>query len=395
MRTRRANRAKSYVAEKYDFDDSSEDEKPRRRAKKADERDENFTADDALDDVADEPSNDEELGDAEPENEPAKPPRPARRAVRGPKPAAPKPPKAKDTGYLDINLFTTQDGSLTKGYAGLNDRTFRGQPLVNAWYGPIKEQIAIEEALWDRWEDWPALPPKQSNNEHGLPSKGAWLPDFATRQDELAKVWRQEIEAKASQEPSCQALSEEEAMPYRMPHLAMPVLLGPRSKHETISFEPGMGFALSQAGIPYDIDESSEKSADGWIIDTGGLVVSMDWAPRPRNQTTQLLALAVRPHADQKFYDYEIESARENFLKHGTVQLWELQGEKPVEESTLPTTQPPRLRSTLCLDYGRARRVKWNSLVGYLAVLCGDGKVYVFDADRQDKAAFGMCLEAH
>ena len=397
MRTRRANRAKSYVAEKYDFDDSSEEEKPQRRAKKADEKDENFTADDAQDDVADEASNDEELSDAEPESvaEPAEPKRPARRTASRPKPAAPKPSKPKAAGYQDINLFTTQDGSQTKGYVGLNDRTFRGQPLVNAWYGPEKEQVAIAEALWERWEDWPALPPKQSNDEHGLPSRGAWLPDFKTRQAELAKVWKEELESKASQEPSCQDLSEEEALPYRMPQLAMPVLLGPRSKQEDISFEPGMGFALSQAGIPYDIDENSEKAPEGWIIDTGGLVVSMDWAPRQRDQTTQLLALAVRPHADQKFYDYEAESTKEDFQKYGTIQLWEFQGEKPVEESTLPTTEMPRLRSTICLDYGRARRVKWNPLMGYLAVLCGDGKMYVFDADRQDKAAFGMCSEAH
>ncbi|KAK3187331.1 hypothetical protein K4F52_003962 [Lecanicillium sp. MT-2017a] len=397
MRTRRANRSKSYVTEKYDFEDSSEEEQPRRRARDAEEKDDNFTADDDAEDGAGDVASDEAMSDAElepelePEPEPAAATTPSRRATpKRSKPVAPKPSKApKNTGYLDIGL-AAQDGTQTRGYAGQNDRSIRGQLLVSAWYGPDEEQVAIAQDLWDRWSDWPALPPKQSDNSRGFPAKGVWVPNFAARQEELAAAWKQDIDEKIAEEATFQSLSAEEAARYRMPQHFMPVLMGPAPNQQEIQFEPGAGYALSQAGIPYETDESANKVPEGWIIDSGGLVISMDWAPRRRDQTTQLLALAVRPPADQEFYNYEAEFAKGDFQRYGTVQLWEFEGEKPVEESTMPTSQPPVLRSTLCLDGGRARRVKWNPFTGILAVLCGNGKIYVFDADRDDASEFEL-----
>jgi transcription factor C subunit 6 len=45
---------------------------------------------------------------------------------------------------------------------------------------------------------------------------------------------------------------------------------------------------------------------------------------------------------------------------------------------------------SMCFDHGRARRVKWNPLGGCMAVLCGDGNVYVVQPTDGGNGEIGM-----
>lgn len=396
MRPRRSNRAKSYAVEEYDFGDSSaEEEAGKRRRKNADDQDDNFDAaatgdaeeEDAQDLAADE--EDAPLSDAEvtqATNSPAR-----RRATK--KTAHPAPKPAGQTtklagAYLEIPL-AAQDGShQPKTYIGPNDRAVRRHHLVSAWYGPDEERIEIVQQLLDRWFQWPVLPPRDPSSESDLPCRGAWRDDYAGREGKLAATWRASLDAAMGGRPPLRGLSPAEAAPYRLPTHSMPVLVGP-TVTEDITFVPGSGYALAQSGVPFDYDANADKEPSGWMLDTGGIVTSVDWAPRAKEQTSQLLAVALMPHTDQEVHEFADEATKMEFQAYGTVQLWEMQGDEQVSGSAKTTSLPPMLVSTLCLPHGRARRIQWNPVGGYLAVLCADGGVYVFEADVQGTTEFG------
>ncbi|XWW96112.1 hypothetical protein V2A60_004082 [Cordyceps javanica] len=410
MRTRRSNRTKSYAVEKYHFGDSSaEEDAGVRRHNKAEEQDANFDNEAAAEDpeaVDDDEDNDDgsaeedqdasisESGSTRVTTTPAR-----RRAAKSASGKGKAPPKlaGKTTklagGYLEIPL-ATQDGShQPKTYIGPNDRAVRRHHLVSAWYGPDEERMETVQVLLDRWFQWPVLPPRRPQDETSVPSRGAWLDDYAGREAALAATWRSNVEAAMVGRPPLRGLSPAEAAPYRLPTHSMPVLVGPLATEEVI-FVPGGGYALSQAGIPFDYNQGEDRQPSGWMLDTGGIVTSMDWAPRPRAQTVQLLAVAVMPHLDQEVHEFADEATKTQFESHGTVQLWEVQGDDAPAAggSAMATTLPPRLTRTLCFPHGRARRVRWNPVGGYLAVLCANGAVYVFESDAEGTEEFEELL---
>lgn len=420
MRTRRSNRTKSYAVQEYHFGDSSEEDADAtaRRSNRAEEQDTNFDDEDA---ASADPGEDEEAGgDAAEEDEDenvsdagsvqAVAQTPARRRgkagatkarasqtpVAARRPAAPVGKKVKLAGgYMEIPLAAQEGSNQPKTYIGPNDRAVRRHHLVSAWYGPDEDSMATVQSLLDRWFQWPVLPPRASQDDSGVPSRGAWLDDYAGCESRHATAWRAKVEAAMGGRSPLRALSPAEAVPYQLPTDTMPVLVGPAATEEVL-FAPGSGYAIAQSGIPFDYDKSDTREPSGWMLDAGGIVTGMAWAPRRREENAkQLLAVAVMPHADQEMHEFADEAAKMEFQAHGTVQLWEMQGEDEeatvaaAAESARPSSLPPTLRSTLCLPHGRGRRVQWDPIGSYLAVLCADGAVYVFEADTHSSGEYG------
>lgn len=385
MRTRRSNRTKSYAVEEYHFGDSSAEEggsTPLHH--KTDDQDTNFEeANVAEDEDAAEGDGESGVSDSVSVADTTPARRRAAKSASEKRPqSTPKPARTTKLsgGYLEIPL-PTQDGShQPKTYIGPNDRAVRRHHLVSAWYGPDEQRMQTVQALLDRWFQWPVLPPRNPEDESNVASKGAWLDEYVGKEGVLAAGWRTRVDEAMGGHPPLRGLSPAEAAPYRFSTHSMPVLVGSEAREEFL-FVPGSGYAISQSGVPFDHDESDNKEPSGWMFDTGGIVTSMDWAPRQREQATQLLAVAVMPHADQEVHESADEAAKMQFQSYGTVQLWEVQGETTDSGAAMATSSPPRLSTTLCLPHGRARRVRWNPVGGQLAVLCADGAVYVFVAD--------------
>lgn len=414
MRTRRSNRTKSYTAPEYHFGDSSEEDPITRRSKKTEERDTNFDDEDVPEpddeEEGDKSSSASDVGEAAHVSEveslhevktPARRRGAAKsttassaRKSRPPAPAAAaSKPTAKATtlvaGYMEIPM-PAQDGShQMRTYIGPNDRAVRRHHLVSAWYGSDEARLETAQTLLERWFEWPVLPPRSLKYESDLPCRGAWLDDYAGRESKLAAAWREKVDAAMGGRLPVRALSPAEAAPYRLPTHTMPVLVGPGAEEEVL-FAPGSGYAIAQSGIPFDYDERGDKEPSGWMFDAGGIVTSVDWAPRTDDQMTQLLAVAVMPHLDQEVHSFTDDAARIEFEAYGTVQLWEVEGEQSsTTQSARPTSLPPKLRRTLCFPHGRARRVAWNPTGTYLAVICADGVVYVVEADTESSEEFG------
>ncbi|GFP54319.1 hypothetical protein ACSS6W_002027 [Trichoderma asperelloides] len=387
MRTRRSNRTKQYTLDKYDFL-SSGDEKSQaqKRRKTADDNDDNFEAladerSAAEDEDEDEDEEDVQMNDSASEANVRE--RPSRQ-----RPKQTKPPKLSDpgemkvTGYLDIELIPPEGQH--KGYVGPYERGMRGKALVRTLYGPRPERIEMAHMLLERWSGWTLYPPKVPQDEDEPTDKGFWIPGSFEKEARLAKQWYEQVSKGLPPNDVWSELPPEESEMYRFPQLSMPVLTGPHDTQQEVRMEPGASCSLSQSNIPFDQDEDDEKVECGWMLDVGGLVLGMDWAPRRDKNPKQLLALAIIPQSDQDFYNYEEESVKPGFQQQGVIQIWEFKSTKTDEEFTRTSKEPAALRKTLCLDYGRARRVRWSPSCNHIAVLSSDGNVYVADAGDLD-----------
>ncbi|CEF78972.1 hypothetical protein FGSG_04050 [Fusarium graminearum PH-1] len=394
MRTRKSNRAKRYTIEKYDFEGSSDEENLKRATQKA-ERDENF--DENV--VAEESAEEEELAleqeqehdeNEDPESEgPVSEPNgvPDRFARQRVKPIRPFNVRAAGlTGYLDLEPVA--DGRIVRSYWGPYDRGSKGKQLVEAWYGRHEDGVDLVKGMLDRWMDWTVLPPKIPGDD-GQKDRGVWSPSFFEREAYSAEHWYERVRESLPEANARIRLSVEEAELYRFQREPMPVLLGPPASQQEIRSQPGNSYSISQDGLPLQ-DHSTPV---GWMLDAGGIVTGMDWAPLHSVNAPQLLAICVIPHSDQELYDYEEQSISPDFQKYGTVQLWEFIGERQDDGFARPSAQPPTLRKTICLEHGRARRVKWSPACGFLAILCDDGNVYVTEAGDDGEGGYEKVVE--
>ncbi|CAG7555336.1 unnamed protein product [Fusarium equiseti] len=394
MRTRKSNRTKRYTLEKYDFEGSSDEETLRRATQKT-ERDENFDETAAAEESAEEEElaldqegghdENEEVESEGPVSEPdGVPDRFARQRVRPIRPFNVR--AAGLTGYLDLEPVA--DGRIVRSYWGPYDRGFKGKQLVEAWYGRHEDGVGLVKGMLDRWMDWTVLPPKILADE-GQTDRAVWSPSFFEREAYSAEHWYERVQESLPGVNARIRLSPEEAELYRFQREPMPVLLGPSTSQQEIRFMPGDAYAISQDGLPLQNDSAPV----GWMLDAGGIVTGMDWAPLHSVNAPQLLAICVIPHSDQELYDYEEECLRPDFQKYGVVQLWEFVGERQDDGFARPSLQPPTLRKTICLEQGRARRVRWSPACGFLAILCDDGNVYVTEAGDDGEGGYEKVVE--
>ncbi|KAL7792102.1 WD40-repeat-containing domain protein [Trichoderma ceciliae] len=391
MRTRRSNRTKRYTLDKYDFLSSGDEEQTQKRRKTTDDNDENFEAAaeerSAGEDQEDEDDDDVQMNDSASDvNVGEKPPRQRTKQAK-----ASKPSDAGEmvvTGYLDIELIPPEGQH--KGYVGPYERGMRGKALARTLYGPQPERINKAHQLLERWNGWTIFPPKVPQDEDEPTDKGFWYPGGLEKEARLAKQWYTQMSKALPSGDAWSELSPGESEMYRFPQVGMPVLTGPYEAQQEVSMEPGHCYPLSQSNIPFDKDEDDDKVHTGWMLDVGGLVLGMDWAPRRDKNPRQLLALAIIPQSDQDFYNYEEESVKPGFQKQSIIQIWEFRSTKTDDEFIRPSGEPAILRKTMCLDYGRARRVRWSPSCNHIAVLSSDGKVYIADAGDLDGEEEGV-----
>lgn len=410
MRTRRSNRQKRYFTETFDLGEGSEEnEEPAvpRRTKAAEEEDENFAAPDnesAADDDDDEDEGEDEGADedkavirSDSEASASGVEETMRPAGRIRENKAIRASTARLSGvpqYLNITPFPAEH-QLPRGYAGYFDRNVRGRGLVRAWYGPDPKRMETAAKLLDRWAAWKLLPPKEDVPDPNRPRKGVWSSETFERESKFVKNWLERLRNDRLPGTTFSQLSPEETYPYRLEAGTIPILVGPSDSQAEIRLAPGESVAITQYGLPFDLDENSGEVPAGWIVDTGGLVLNMEWAPLRRNQT-QLLAMVVVPQGDQEMYNYEQEATMSDFQRHGMIQIWEFAGRITDENTCIPDYEvAPKLYKTICTDRGRVRSIKWNPACNHLAVLCKGGAICVIDAeDGVEGAQYGEITEA-
>ncbi|TEA12975.1 Transcription factor tau subunit sfc6 [Colletotrichum sidae] len=263
------------------------------------------------------------------------------------------------------------DGRPTRHYTGALKRGQRIQ-VLEFFYGPEQEAVNVASWLLSRWAEHGVLPSKVPEDAGPVPSP--WIDeDFEEQQGQKAKAWFERLKGAGEAEKE---MTEEEAEEYRLnPGGYLGTIIGPYPGQMECIIAPYEGFVLSHSGLP--LDKDSEENVAGWMFDVGGIVIGMDWAPR--REQKQVLALAVIPHSDQVL---QPETTYDE--KKGTMQLWVLEGREDEVGIPYPKNQQARLVRTVCVDWGRVRRLKWcptpyreEGSLGLLAMLTGDGEVHV------------------
>jgi transcription factor C subunit 6 len=396
MRTRKSNRTKSFKVEKYDFELSSDEEAAQqpRRVRIAEEKDPAFDANEGAgenspgdggsdDDDGSEPvasSSSSVAADSDGGNK--------GHAASKPRSSAPRTKRAQvqpagSSDYLHLEQVAT-DAYAPRGYMGRYGRYARKDNLMRIWYGPRVETIraAVEMTQW--FLRWTLLPPKVKMQVRMPWDRGMCSADFFEREEAYVEAWLERI---GKSRTVLSSLSHTEASPYKLSPGKLPVLVGPYDSQSEMTFEPGDAHAISESGLSYQQDENPSKISTGCMFDVGGIVTSLDWARR--KDMTQILALAVTPHADQELLRTEENATVSEGYQHGMVQLWECSGEKSAEGFLRPSTQPPKIQKTICLDYGRAKIIKWSPTCHHLAILCSNDTVVVVEPGFETLAAYG------
>lgn len=190
---------------------------------------------------------------------------------------------------------------------------------------------------------------------------------------------------------------------------SLALMHGPYKKQEETIFSRGNfeGVAFTESGLKAQGDRNEPTN---WVINTGGLILSVAWAPR-EGRESPMLAACVVPHSDQQPRARTVAGATSRAQKaEGVVQFWMFPCRKLDSHNMgtqRPSDAPPTLVRTLCFSFGRAKRAKWCPIaptgprdsaarnLGLLAILFGDGIVRVVDVGPPqpgERLTFSECL---
>ena len=277
--------------------------------------------------------------------------------------------KGEGARCLVAQPFLTDVVSVRQGrdYHGPVKRSALGLKLVRDLYGPAEEDLGVVAGVLERWR-----------GSHVLPRRGGlvgspWVGEgFWEAMGRRMAVW----EGRSG----VGRWEGVEKGGYVGVEKAVVMVVGPVGGQREVEVMPGEGFAVGHDGLPVELG----GACAGWILDTGGLVFSVDWAPFTSDRD-QILAVAVQPFG----------LAEDPPPVTGTIQLWSFSGCKNARGEILPIAQKPKRLTTICMDYGAAKKVAWCPVpstvpgrLGFLAVLCADGAVYVLDVPEQTGTSF-------
>ncbi|KAJ5683284.1 hypothetical protein N7462_006449 [Penicillium macrosclerotiorum] len=181
-----------------------------------------------------------------------------------------------------------------------------------------------------------------------------------------------------------------------------PVHLG---HHEVYNY----GDAWPEAKVQRS-DGAGSKAREGWLMNFGQKIQCVAWAPNQDSLSQYLAVVTPITNEQKKKFDSPENDHPSAFRPLPSypcaLQIWEFQGKKAGKiTDTLDMSKKPRLRLTICTDWGDIRRISWCPMprekreeddkdgsknLGLIAGIWGDGKVRVLDIKlgRSEKPEF-------
>ncbi|KAI5866417.1 WD40 repeat-like protein [Durotheca rogersii] len=310
--------------------------------------------------------------------------RPARNRTKKSRPSA----STTDRSLREVRLYPTDASQKwTRSYVGPVKRWTRLVSLVDFWFGDRDDRQRIFDDFISLWWNMHILPPKLLPGSSRLArARDGWMPDgFAQNQQEKIRIWYQRYLSTRPAPQTSALIDEAAAFRWFLPQAdgEMSVLLGHVTDQKKYFIQQGESIPLVDSGLPVDGEDEPEPQNAGWLLDVGGIVLSMGWAPI-RGQADQLLALAVVPFSDQAPYQDPDIAPVATEIRGGGVQVWKFEAEENSRGVFRPARSSPRLARVVGFRSLRVMRLQWcpvplagQSQVGLLAVLCNDGKVRV------------------
>ncbi|ORY66011.1 uncharacterized protein BCR38DRAFT_339632 [Pseudomassariella vexata] len=406
MRTRRSNKGKRFrpsdIIPKIDSDD--DDYASAGSAENPDDSsDEGFVADPADADAEVEQDEDAEiksasdievsLGRGKPTQTPGESVYQTKRRFRDPRPEAP---------AGTVQPYPTDPAAKwTRTYIGPVHRWTRLHDLSQYWFGDREDHDDIIYYLISIWENHELLPPKLVAPEQKDRAQNPWMhPGFPVEQEIKFKQCYEKYVANCVRPQVSATVPKMTALRWYLPQSEsdLTVLLGPYNNQKEYTLSQGKNIPLGENALPVEENDNTDGQRTGWLLDVGGIVLSMGWAPTTNNMH-QLLAMAVVPFSDQAYYETPEEAPTETSKKQGSVQIWRIPADTDAQGLMCLAKSEPTLVSALCFEWGRPLRMLWcpvpltvEDRVGLLAVLGSDGKIRVIEVKQPpmkgDKGVF-------
>ncbi|KAK5632967.1 hypothetical protein RRF57_008681 [Xylaria bambusicola] len=301
----------------------------------------------------------------------------------------PKQENQSDKGqvFAEVPAYPSDPGQRwTRTYLGPIKRWTRFYELIDWWFGDKPDRRAILDGYLNLWWQHELIPPKLTSTARLSTAQRGWMPDsFA---DDQRSKFRQLYTGRLIRQfrqQTCTRIDKTEAFRRFIPQAQgeLDVLLGHVSDQKTYRIQYGDSLSFSDTGHPIHDTDDGEVVTGGWLLDVGGIPVSMAWAPM-QGQVNQLLAIAVVPFQDQAYYHNLQDAPKESEQKEGTVQILRFEAARDRRGILRPSKRAPSLAQALCFSWGRISRIQWcpvqltaEDTTRLLGVLCVDGKLRI------------------
>ncbi|KAI1143390.1 WD40 repeat-like protein [Hypoxylon sp. FL0543] len=305
------------------------------------------------------------------------------------------PNDAKPLG--EVQPYPTESSQKwTRTYVGPIKRWTRLVVLLDYWFSDREDRREVFYYFMNMWWKYELLPPKLPQGSAQLQrAQNGWMPDnFILDLEDKFRRWYQRHLSIRTMSQHSTLIDRARAFRWFIPQAEgdMTVLLGHVSNQKEYRISQCESIPFSDSGVPIEDGDDHNIQNGGWVLDVGGIVLSMGWAPI-KGPVDQLLAMAVTPYSDQAFYKNLDDAPKTSELKEGTIQIWKFEAEKGEKEVIRPARSSPKLVHALCFHWGRVGRMQWCPVpltseghVALLAALCGDGKLRVIEVTRTPKS---------
>ncbi|KAJ8124623.1 hypothetical protein O1611_g9017 [Lasiodiplodia mahajangana] len=289
--------------------------------------------------------------------------------------------------FTEVPPYPSDPGQRwTRTYIGPIKRWTRFYELVDWWFGDKPDRRFILDGFLKLWWQHDLIPPKLTTQPRLLIAQSGWMPpNFCDDQrskfrelydNRLIHQFQQQISA-----PIDKAAAFHWSVP--QPQGGLDVLLGHVSDQKLYHIQQGQSIPFSDIGHPIGDADDEATVTGGWLVDVGGIPISIAWAPS-KGLVSQLLAIGIAPFSDQAYHQDLKDSPKESEQKEGKVQILRFEAVKGRRGIFRPSPRAPRLTQSLCFSWGRVSRIQWcpvslaaEDATRMLGVLCVDGKLRI------------------
>lgn len=308
--------------------------------------------------------------------------------------------------FAEVPPYPSDPGQRwTRTYIGPIKRWTRFYELVDWWFGDKPDRRSILDSYLKLWWRYELIPPKLTSQPHLAIARNGWMPDdFADDQrSKFHQLYNTRLVDQFRQQKST-PIDKANAFRWFLPQAPgeLSVFLGHASDQKPYLIRHGESISFSDAGNPISDTDDESAVTGGWLLDVGGVPISMAWAPT-QGHVDQFLAIAVIPFSDQAYYNNLKDAPREVEQKAGAIQILRFDATKGRRGIFRPSRRAPRLAQALCFSWGRVSRIQWcpvpltaEDTTRLLAVLCVDGRIRIIGvqnvSEHDSNEIFGKWL---
>ncbi|KAK7752687.1 hypothetical protein SLS62_005238 [Diatrype stigma] len=258
----------------------------------------------------------------------------------------------------------------TRSYAGPVKRWTRLQLLTKFWFGDRENYLTIVGDFVRLWWGYEILPPKLTSKYDLAVASNPWMPNgFPEDQELKLRQWYERYLEKRARRSLSSPIDKGKAFRRFIPQPpdALTVIIGDAAEQKEHHFKQGQGVAFSGLGNLIEKSDSEKTRSSGWLLDVGGIVVSMGWAPS-ESRTEQLLAMAVIPFRDQAFYQDLKKAPQESEKREGAIQIWRFEAEELQDSMAVLAAPKEHTVQISCFTWVNMNRIAVGHTDGTIAL---------------------------